>query len=103
MANEDRRQQIITQWVVPITAAIIGGIAGSVFQAASFDNAQVSDIISVLKDPALSADQKMKALEVYQAITDRPWSIIRSLVTYLGVALGSVVGALTVGGYFHRK
>jgi hypothetical protein len=103
MTDESRRQQLIKQWVVPIAAAIIGGVAGSFVQATSFDSAQVSDIVSVLKDPALSAEQKMRALEVYQEITDRPWSIIRSLVTFLGIALGTVIGSLIVGGYFQRK
>ena len=103
MADENPRQRFVTLWVVPIVTAIIGGVAGSLFQATSFDNAQISDIVSVLKDPALLAEQKLKALEIYQQITDRPWSILRSIMTYLGVALGSVIGALTVGGFFQRK
>ena len=103
MADESRRQNLIKHWVVPIAAAVIGGIAGSFVQATIFDSAQLSDIISVLKDPALAADQKIRALEIYEEITDRPWSIIRSLVTFSGMALGTVIGSLIVGGYFQRK
>jgi hypothetical protein len=103
MAEESPRQRIVKNWVVPIAAAVIGGIAGSFVQATSFDTAQVSDIISVMKDPSLTAEQKIQALQIYEKITDRPWSIIRSMVTYLGIALGSVLGALTVGGFFQRK
>ena len=103
MSEQSRGQQIVKNWVVPVCAAVVGGIAGSFVQATSFDTAQVSDIVAVMKDPALTADQKLQALQIYEKITDRPWSIIRSLLTYFSIALGSLIGALTVGGYFQRK
>jgi hypothetical protein len=103
MTEDTRGQRIVKTWAIPIVTAIIGGVAGSFVQATSFDSANISDIVAVMKDPALTADQKMQALQIYEKITDRPWNIIRSLVTYLGVAVGAVIGSLTYGNYFQRK
>ena len=90
MAIEGRRDAIIYKIVVPVVGAIAGAIVATWLGAANADNAQLSDVVSLLKDPSLSAQQKLQALEIYKDITDRPWSVIRSLVTTLTVVGGAI-------------
>ena len=81
MAIEGRRDTIIYKIIVPVAGAVAGALAASWFRAASIDNAQLSDVIALIKDPVLSASQKLQALNIYKEITDRPWAIVRSLTS----------------------
>lgn len=103
MRLETKRQRLLYQGLVPIAAAIIGAISATWFQSTSIDQAQLNDVISLIGDPKLSSEQKLQALELYREITDRPWAIIRSLVTAFTMTLSVVVGALVFGGYFNKK
>jgi hypothetical protein len=103
MALETFKERAIWQGAVPIFGAIVGAVVATWFQASTIDKAQLSDVVALLKDPQLTAQQKLQALEIYREISDRPWSVIRSLLAYGGVALGSIIGALTVGGFFQKR
>jgi ABC-type uncharacterized transport system permease subunit len=81
VALESPTEKIIYGLVVPILAAVIGALVATWFGAASVDHAQVQDVVGLLKDPNLSGPQKLKALEIYKEITDRPWGLARTLVT----------------------
>ena len=74
------REKLLYQVMVPVVAALLGVIAGAIFQLFTLDKAQPVDVMSLLKDPAFSPAQKLQALNAYKEITDRPWAIIRSLV-----------------------
>ena len=103
MSLETPKERLLYQGAVPILAAMAGAVAATWFQSVTFDNAQIADVITLLKDPTLSADQKLQALKMYQDITDRPWSVVRSLVTTLTMTISVAVGALVVGGFFNRR
>ena len=102
MAIDSRRDRVIFHGIVPVLGAILGAIAATWFQSSNLDHAQLDDVMKLIKDQSLSPQQKLQALEIYKEITDRPWSLIRSVVSYFGIALGSIIGALTVGGFFSR-
>jgi hypothetical protein len=103
MGIETRRDKLIYHGFIPVLGAILGAIAATWFQSANLDNSQLHYVVTLLKDPALSAQEKLQALEIYKEITDRPWSVIRSIVTFFGISLGSLIGAMTVGGFFSRS
>ncbi|HMG46806.1 MAG TPA: hypothetical protein VK614_05045 [Allosphingosinicella sp.] len=103
MSLETRKEKFLYQVVVPVIGAILGAIAATWFQSASIDKAQLQDVIHLLRDPLLTAPQKLQALEVYKEITDRPWSIIRSLVTTLTMTISIAIGAMVAGGFFMRR
>ncbi|WP_143051844.1 hypothetical protein [Sphingomonas palmae] len=100
---ESKRDKILYQVVVPVATALLGAAAGAVFQAVTLDKAQISDVIALLKDPALTAAQKLQALAVYKEITDRPWAIIRTFSGAITFAVPTVLMAMVVGGQFQRK
>ena len=91
MAIEGRQDTIIYKVLVPIAGAVAGALAATWFGAASIDNSQLLDVITLIKDPALSAAQKLQALNTYKEITDRPWAIVRQL-TSVGTTMGIVLG-----------
>ena len=103
MSIESRKERILYQAVVPIAAAILGAIAATWFQSAIIDKTQLADIVHLLKDPQLTAQQKLQGLNIYKEITDRPWSVIRSLVSYLGLSVSMGIGAAVAGGWFQRR
>ena len=103
MSLETAKEKLLYQGVVPILAAMAGAVAATWFQSLSFDNAQIADVIQLLKDPKLTAEQKLQALKIYQDITDRPWSVVRTLVNSLTMAVAIAVGALVAGGFFVRR
>ncbi len=103
MALETAKERVIYQGIVPIIAAIIGAFAATWFQSFTVDQAQIADVVSLLKDPELKPDQKLQALKLYEQITDRPWSIIRSLTTTLTVAITMALGAMVAGGFFNKN
>jgi hypothetical protein len=105
MALESSKERLFWQGVVPIVGAVIGAVCATWFQASTIDQAQLSDVIALLKDPQLSAQQKIQALEIYKEISDRPWSVVRSLVNTFTLTVSVVIGALIYGGIFdkHRK
>jgi hypothetical protein len=98
MAIEGRRDTIIYKLIVPITGAILGAIAATWFRAASFDAAQLQDIVMLIKDDSLTGAQKTQALEIYKEITDRPWSIVRSLVASFSFAVAALIGLWAARG-----
>lgn len=103
MSLESKRERFVYQGLIPVIAAIVGAIAATWVQSANIDQAQLSDVVSMLKDPALSADQKLQALNLYKEITDRPWAILRSLTTMLTMSVSIAVGAAVAGGFFIKK
>jgi len=102
MSLETRKDKLIYGIAVPIIGAILGAIVATWIQASTIDKAQLADVVSLLKDPQLTAQQKIQALQMYREITDRPWGIIRSLTSMLTSAAMFAVGALVVGGYFRK-
>ena len=102
MSLETRKEKIFYQVIVPIVGAVLGAITATWFQSASIDRAQLQDVIQLLRDPSLTAPQKLQALELYKEITDRPWSIIRSLVSMLTMTVAIAVGAMVAGGFFTK-
>jgi hypothetical protein len=51
--------------------------------------------MTVLGDTKLTGPEKLKALEVYREVTDRPWAIMRTLMTALMVLLGGTLWAIS--------
>jgi uncharacterized membrane protein len=92
MALNTTREKLIWQGVVPIVGAIVGAVVATWFQASTIDKAQLADIIVLLKDPQLTAQQKIQALEIYREITDRPWSLVKGLASSLLGILAVSVG-----------
>ena len=107
LTKEEKREAFLYKILVPIVGAILAAMVGTVvliwFRSANMDNAQLKDVMVLIKDPQLNASQKLQALSIYKEITDRPWSILRSLLMFLGFSISSVIGALTVGGFFNRR
>jgi hypothetical protein len=107
VAEESRRSRIFFRAVVPITAAVIGGLVGAIatawVQAGNSDAAQMDAVVALLKDVSLTPQQKLQALEAYKEISDRPWGIIRSLTSSLTSAVAIGIGAMIAGGFFIRR
>ena len=103
MAEPTKRGWWLDKVLVPIIGSVVGAIAATWFQASALDQAQLADVVELLKDPAMDATQKVKALEIYQNITDRPWSLMRSLITSLTIFMPMFLMALLYRGYFDRS
>ena len=107
LTKEEKREAFLYKILVPIVGAILAAMVGTVvliwFRSANMDNAQLKDVMVLIKDPQLNASQKLQALSIYKEIPDRPWSILRALLMFLGFSISSVIGALTVGGFFNRR
>jgi hypothetical protein len=86
-----------------LLTTILGAILAAIFQAVTFDQAQLSDITALLRDEGLSATQKIQALNTYKEITDRPWSVIRSIVTTASIMLPMFLMALVYRGFFDKS
>ena len=85
VAIETTRDRIIFLVVVPITTALVGAFATAYFTAGSCQVISSPDFITILKTTGLTSADKMKALAMYQDISDRPWSIVRTLGTVLAI------------------
>jgi hypothetical protein len=93
MAIEGRRDTVIYKVIVPISGAVLGAVIATWIRSASIDNAQLKDILIMIQDSSLTGSQKLQALQLYREITDRPWSILRSLVSSLTVVAGMIGAA----------
>ena len=102
MSLETKRERLIYQGAISVIAAIAGALAATWFQSANVDQAQLADIVKLISDPKLTAEQKIQALSLYKEITDRPWLIMRNLATTLGFAIMWGIGAAAAGGYFRK-
>jgi hypothetical protein len=107
VAEESQRSRVFFQAIVPISAAVIGGLVGAIattwVQAGNSDAAQMDTVVALLKDVSLTSQQKLQALETYKEISDRPWAIIRSLTSSLTSAVAIAIGAMIAGGVFFRR
>jgi hypothetical protein len=64
VALDTTRDKLLWQGVIPVAGAILGAVVATWFQASTIDTAQLSDVIALLKDPQLTAQQKLQALEI---------------------------------------
>jgi hypothetical protein len=91
MSLETRKEKIIFLALVPVIAAVCGALATAIFTNTSCQLGPGTDFVTVLSNQALTGDQKLKALEIYQTVTDRPWGLVRSLLSILAVVTGALV------------
>ena len=88
MALESRREKIIYYGVVPVVGAVLGAIAASIYAGMAADQSQLMELRAIIQDSSMTGAQKLQALEMYREMTDRPWSVVRSLVGILAVSVG---------------
>jgi hypothetical protein len=87
MTIETRREKLLFYGVVPILAAVAGALAVT-YATGSACPAPPADLTSIIRDTSLSGPEKLKALEIYEKISDRPWDIARSFMSLFFIALG---------------
>lgn len=95
MKFETRKERIILLGIIPIAAAVRGSAATVFFGGSSCQLGPGTDFMSVLQTSGMSGEEKMKVLELYRDVSDRPWSLMRSLVGILAVSCGMLVWALS--------
>jgi hypothetical protein len=88
MSLETRRERVIYLGVVPVVGAILGAVATSIFQIATGPGADFPTAIEVMKDASLSSADKLEVLKMIKEVSDRPWSVIRTLLTSLTFLVG---------------
>jgi hypothetical protein len=93
MSLESRREKIVFFGIVPVAAAICGSLITVLFTNSSCQLGPGTDFVSVLGSSGLTGDQKLKALEIYQNVTERPWNVVKSLVMILMLCLVSLAWA----------
>ena len=94
MSIETRRERIIYFALVPLIAAVLGALATAIFTGQGCAIDTPNSVVDILGSSGLSSAEKMKALEVYREVSDRPWSLVRSLTTLLFVLLGASAFAI---------
>ena len=87
MTIETRREKLLFYGVVPVMAAVAGALAAS-YATGSACPAPPPDLTSIISDATLSGPEKLKALEIYEKISDRPWDIARSFMSAFFICLG---------------
>lgn len=99
MSLETRGEKIFYRAFIPVVSVIIGALATVVFSGSACQLGSETDFISILSSQELGGPEKLKALEIYKEVTDRPWGILRSLVS----SLLFVIGAGTAYWAFNRN
>ena len=97
MSLESRKEKLFYRAFVPIGAGVIGALAAVVFSGDSCQLGPGTDFLTILRDSGLSGPEKMKALELYSQITDRPWGIVRTLMTILVFTVSAWIGYTSFG------
>lgn len=91
MALETTREKIIYGALVPLSASVLTALATVVFTGDACQLAPGTDFLTILQNQRLSGPEKMKALELYTSVTDRPWSVVRSLTSMTTILVGAWV------------
>jgi hypothetical protein len=99
MAIETRREKIIFLGIVPVLGAAAGAIVARLLQGSSCPNSL--DLVAIMKSANLSGPEKLKALEIYQEVADRPWSAFSTFLSLLFFVAGSL--ALAASDWIRRR
>ena len=102
MLPENRLDKIIFLGVVPVLAAVLGAVAGALMQAQSCSVVGASEIRELLQNAQMNGVQKLDFMKTYLELTDRPWSIARSVINFLTFSGTIIVGYFFVSGNFKR-
>lgn len=103
MLPESKKDRIIFLGIIPILAAICGGAAGALIQAQSCSVVGATELRALIENAQMTGTQKLEFMKLYTSITDRPWEIVRSIVTYSAAASASLIGLFAAGGGFQKK
>lgn len=87
MAFETKRERLIYFGFVPIIAACAGALATALFSGQACSPGSET-LVTIMTNSSLSGPEKLKALQIYQDLADKPWALVRSLTMLLYAALG---------------
>ena len=100
---ETKLDRFIYMGAVPLLAAMLGGVAGALLQAQSCSIVGASEIKALLENAQLNGAQKVQFMKDYLELTDRPWSLARSVVTFVTSAGTLALGFFAASGGFSRR
>lgn len=103
MLPETKLDRVIYMGAVPLLAAMLGGVAGALLQAQSCSIVGASEIKALLENAQLNGAQKIQFMKDYLELTDRPWSLARSVVTFVTSAGTLALGFFAASGGFSRR
>lgn len=103
MLPERTRDRVIFLGVVPILAAVAGSAFGALMQAQACSVVGATEIKALLENAQLNGAQKLEFMQQYMQLTDRPWSLARSVMTILTFSTGAAIAWLTFSGGFRRN
>lgn len=103
MLPESKLDRVIYLAVIPVLAAVLGSIAGALFQAQVCSVVGASEIQSLLENTQMDGTQKLAFMETYMEITGRPWDLARSAMNLLLFGSGVLLSSWVVSGGFRRN
>ena len=89
-----KRERIILYGAVPIAAAIIGAIVTAVLTQRSGGPNTAAAIAQITADKALTAAQKLRALELVNKNDQQLYDLIRTCLLALVLPLGAIAYAV---------
>ena len=103
MLPETKVDRFIYMGAVPVLAAMLGGVAGALIQAEACSIVGASEIKALLVNAQLNGAQKIQFMKDYMELTDRPWALARSVVSFITFSGASAIGLFAASGGFRRS
>lgn len=103
MLPETKIDRIVYLGAIPLLAAVAGSAVGALLQAQSCSVIGVSEIRALLENAQLSGPQKLDFMKLYMELTDRPWSVVRSIVTTFTLLSSTALAYYAATGGFRRR
>lgn len=102
MLPESKMDRFVFLGAIPVVAAVMGSVVGALMQAQACSVVGASEIQSLLLNAQLTGIQKIEFMKQYMEVTDRPWGLARSVVSFLTISGTMVVGVFATNGGFRR-
>lgn len=103
MLPETTRDRVIYLGVIPLLAAVSGSAIGALVQAQSCSVIGASEIRTLLENAQMTGAQKLAFMKDYLELTDRPWGIVRSIVSLITMGASAALGIYAATGGFGRR
>jgi hypothetical protein len=102
MLPETTKDRVIYLGVIPVLAAVLGSVGGALFQADSCSVTGIGELQALVQNAQLTGAQKIEFMKQYMELTDRPWSVARSVVSYTAGFCMAALGLFAGSGGFRR-
>jgi hypothetical protein len=88
---------------MPLLAAVSGSAVGALMQAQSCSVIGASEIRTLVENAQMTGAQKLAFMKDYLELTDRPWGIVRSIISFITFGGSSMLGLYAATGGFGRR